>query len=104
MRAFWDYDCAFHVEEDARVAPHCAELFASAGEAGDEVGPAWQDVAKRYANDADARTQLIEKVSKGGKGNWTAVVGTAAMPPYSPRVSNENIAKLVDYVLSLADE
>jgi cytochrome c len=68
------------------------------------VGPAWQDVATRYANNADARTQLIEKVSKGGKGNWTDVVGTAAMPPYYPRVSKENIEKLVDFVLSLAEK
>lgn len=68
------------------------------------VGPAWQDVARRYANNADARAQLIEKVSKGGKGNWTEVVGTAAMPPYYPRVSKENIEKLVDFVLSLAEK
>jgi cytochrome c len=68
------------------------------------VGPAWQDVAKRYAGKADARAQLIEKVSKGGKGNWTDVVGTAAMPPYYPRVSNENIEQLVDFVLSLAEQ
>ena len=67
------------------------------------VGPAWQDVATRYANNADARAQLIEKVSKGGKGNWTDIVGTAAMPPYYPRVSKENIEKLVDFVLSLAE-
>lgn len=68
------------------------------------VGPAWQDVARRYANNADARAQLIEKVSKGGKGNWTEVIGTAAMPPYYPRVSKENIEKLVDFVLSLAEK
>ncbi|WP_455208626.1 c-type cytochrome [Kaarinaea lacus] len=67
------------------------------------VGPAWKDVAKRYANNAGARAQLIEKVSKGGKGNWTDVVGTAAMPPYYPRVSKENIEALVDFVLSLAN-
>lgn len=65
------------------------------------VGPAWQDVAKRYANNAAARAQLIEKVAKGGKGNWADVVGTAAMPPYHPRASMEDIGKLVDFVLSL---
>ncbi|MCI0507061.1 MAG: c-type cytochrome [Gammaproteobacteria bacterium] len=65
------------------------------------VGPAWQDVAKRYANNSGARAQLIEKVAKGGKGNWTDVVGTAAMPPYHPRASMEDIGKLVDFVLSL---
>jgi cytochrome c len=66
------------------------------------VGPAWKDVSKRYAGKADIRSQLIEKVSKGGRGNWTEVVGNVAMPPYHPRVSKENISKLVDFVLSLA--
>lgn len=65
------------------------------------VGPAWRDVSKRYKEDPDAKTKLIAKVSKGGKGNWTEVVGAAAMPPYSPRVSDQNIEKLVDFVLSL---
>jgi len=44
---------------------------------------------------------LIAKVKTGGKGNWTAVTGGVPMPPYSPRVSDENIEKLVDFVLGL---
>lgn len=65
------------------------------------VGPAWRDVSKRYKEDPDANAKLIAKVSKGGRGNWTDVVGTAAMPPYSPRVSDQDIALLVEFVLSL---
>lgn len=65
------------------------------------VGPAWKDVAARYKDNTNARALLIEKVSKGGSGNWTDVVGNAAMPPYFPRVSKENIEKLVDFILSL---
>jgi cytochrome c len=65
------------------------------------VGPAWKDVAKRYKGDAGAKANLIAKVKKGGKGNWTDVVGKAVMPPYSPRVSDANIEKLVDFVLAL---
>ncbi len=65
------------------------------------VGPAWNDIAARYKAKADARTLLIEKVSKGGRGSWTDVVGNVAMPPYSPRVSKENIERLVDFILSL---
>jgi cytochrome c len=68
------------------------------------VGPAWRDVAKRYQGADNARARLIEKVSKGGRGNWTDVVGNVAMPPYSPRVSNDNIAKLIDFVLSLSPQ
>jgi len=65
------------------------------------VGPAWNDVAKKYRGDAAAKAMLIEKVKKGGKGNWTAVTGGAMMPPYSPRVKDEDIAKLVEFVLQL---
>lgn len=65
------------------------------------VGPAWKDVAAKYKGDKAARAALIEKVAKGGKGNWTAVTGGVAMPPNSPRVSDADIAKLVDFVLSL---
>jgi cytochrome c len=66
------------------------------------VGPAWMDVSKKYKGDAGARAALIKKVHTGGKGNWTAVTGGVPMPPYSPRVSDENIEKLVDFVLGLA--
>ena len=65
------------------------------------VGPAWKDVAAKYKGDAGAKAALVDKVKKGGKGNWTKVTGGAPMPPYSPRVSDENIAKLVDFVLGL---
>lgn len=66
------------------------------------VGPAWMDVSKRYKGDAGARAALIEKVHKGGKGNWTDVTGGVPMPPYSPRVSDADIETLVDFVLGLA--
>ncbi len=65
------------------------------------VGPAWKDVAAKYKGDAGAKDRLIAKVKKGGKGNWTKVTGGAPMPPYSPRVSDENIGKLVDFILAL---
>ena len=65
------------------------------------VGPAWKDVGMKYKGDAGAKDRLIAKVKKGGKGNWTEVTGGAPMPPYSPRVSDENIEKLVTFVLSL---
>lgn len=64
------------------------------------VGPAWRDVSKRYKGDPDARARLFTKVKMGGKGNWTDITGGIAMPPNSPRVSDENIEKLVTFVLS----
>ena len=65
------------------------------------VGPSWKDVAAKYKGDAGAKDRMIAKVKKGGKGNWTKVTGGAPMPPYSPRVSDENIAKLVDFIMAL---
>jgi cytochrome c len=65
------------------------------------VGPAWADVGKKYKGDASAKATLVEKVKKGGKGVWTEVTGGAPMPPYSPRVKDEDIATLIDFVLSL---
>ncbi len=61
------------------------------------VGPGWKEVADKYKGDAGAKENLIGKVKGGGKGTW----GAAPMPPYSPRVSDENIEKLVDFILTL---
>ena len=66
------------------------------------VGPAWADVSKKYKGDAGAKDMLVNKVKTGGKGNWTEVTGGVPMPPYSPRVADADIEKLVDFVLSLA--
>ncbi|MDH5325509.1 MAG: c-type cytochrome [Gammaproteobacteria bacterium] len=65
------------------------------------VGPAWKDVSAKYKGNADAKATLVDKVKKGGKGNWTEITKGAPMPPYSPRVSDANIEKLVDFVLAL---
>ncbi len=65
------------------------------------VGPSWKDIAARYKGKDDARAMLIEKVKKGGKGNWTEVTRGVPMPPYSPRVSDANIEKLVDFILTM---
>lgn len=61
------------------------------------VGPAWQDVGKKYKGDGGAKDRLVNKVKKGGKGNW----GQVPMPPYSPRVPDADIESLVEFVLSL---
>lgn len=59
------------------------------------VGPSYQEVAAKYKGDATAEAKLIEKVKKGGSGNWGAV----PMPPNS-LVSDADIKTLVDWVLS----
>jgi cytochrome c len=64
------------------------------------IGPAYRDIAERYRNNPRARAMLIQKVKKGGKGNWTAVTGGVPMPAHSPRLSDAEIQRLVDWVLS----
>lgn len=66
-----------------------------------DIGPAFRDIAARYKNDAGRRDALIETVRNGGKGNWTEDTGGVLMPPYSGRLSNAEIERLVDWVLGL---
>ena len=61
------------------------------------IGPAWNDVGKKYKDNPDAHANLVKWVHIGGTGRW----GTAVMPPYSPRVPDEDIEKLATFILSL---
>lgn len=97
-------------EKPTPVDPHTAGMLGLAQKSGclachklerKLVGPGWNDVAQRYKNDPDARMKLIEKVSRGGGGNWTEVTDGKQMPPYGERVTPENIATLVDFILGL---
>ena len=60
------------------------------------VGPAYKEVAKKYAGQKDAEAKLVEKVLKGGKGSW----GEVPMPP-NTTVKPEEATKLVKWILSL---
>jgi cytochrome c len=60
------------------------------------VGPAYKDVAAKYANDKTADAKLFEKVKKGGVGVW----GQVPMPPNSA-VPDADIKALVKWILSL---
>ena len=60
------------------------------------VGPAFKDVAKKYAGDKTAHDKMVAKVKAGGKGVW----GEIPMPP-NPQVKPEDVSKIIDWVLSL---
>ena len=60
------------------------------------VGPAYKDVAKKYAGQKDAEAKLVDKILKGGKGSW----GEVPMPP-NATVKPEEATKLVKWILSL---
>jgi len=60
------------------------------------VGPAYADVAKKYAGQKDAEAKLVEKVKKGGTGVW----GQVPMPP-NAAVPDADVRALVKWVLSV---
>jgi cytochrome c len=60
------------------------------------IGPAYKDVAAKYAGQKDAEDKLTQKVMKGGSGVW----GTAPMPA-NTQVTPEEARTLVKWILSL---
>ncbi len=62
------------------------------------VGPAYKEVAKKYAGQADAPAKLFDKVRKGGSGVWGKV--PMAPNPVS-KISDADLKVAIDYILSL---
>jgi cytochrome c len=60
------------------------------------VGPALEDVARKYHDQADAPAHLSEKVRAGGSGVW----GDIPMTP-NPQVPDADLQTLVKWVLAL---
>lgn len=57
------------------------------------VGPSYKDVAAKYK--AEDLATLMDKVKKGGSGNWGAI----PMPP-NPAVSDDDLKALVTWILA----
>ena len=60
------------------------------------VGPAYKDVAAKYAGQKDAVDKLAEKVMKGGSGVW----GPVPMPA-NPQVTAAEAKQLAQWILTL---
>jgi cytochrome c len=60
------------------------------------VGPAYKDVAAKYAGDKSAVDKLAAKIIKGGSGVWGAIP-----MPANPQVNDAEAKKLAAWVLSL---
>ena len=58
------------------------------------VGPAYQDVAKKYAGQADAQAALVKSIKAGGSGKW----GPVPMPP-QPGLSDADANTLASWIL-----
>ncbi|HEX5806296.1 MAG TPA: c-type cytochrome [Macromonas sp.] len=60
------------------------------------VGPAYKEVAKKYAGDKTAADKLATKIMKGGSGVW----GPVPMPA-NPQVNDADAKKLATWILGL---
>jgi len=60
------------------------------------IGPAYKDVANKYAGNDTAVTHLAHKVISGGKGVW----GDVMMTPH-PELSEADAEQMVKYILLL---
>jgi cytochrome c len=60
------------------------------------VGPAFKEVAKKYAGDKTAEAKIVQKIIKGGSGTWGAIP-----MPANPQVSEADAKTLAKWVLSL---
>jgi cytochrome c len=77
---------------DLAKAKNCMACHAVANKL---VGPAYKDVAAKYAGQKDAEAKLVTKVIKGGAGTWGAVP-----MPANPQVSEAEARTLVKWVLT----
>ncbi|NRF69996.1 c-type cytochrome [Aquincola sp. S2] len=59
------------------------------------VGPAYKEVAAKYAGQKDATAKLAEKIQKGGSGVWGAVP-----MPANPGVSADEAKQLAAWVMT----
>ncbi|MEZ0361213.1 MAG: c-type cytochrome [Hydrogenobacter sp.] len=60
-----------------------------------KVGPAYGDVAKKYAERKDAVDYLAKKIKQGGSGVW----GSVPMPPQN--VTDAEAKQLAQWILSV---
>ena len=60
------------------------------------VGPAYKDVAAKYAGQADAQASLVQSIRNGSVGKW----GELPMPAH-PKLSEADAKKLAAWVLGL---
>jgi len=67
------------------------------------IGPSWRAVADRYKDEdrGALRSMLIHSVTNGSKGKFHTFKGGDGMPAMKGRVSDEHIAQLVDYIISI---
>ena len=59
------------------------------------VGPAYHDVATRYANDPQALARVMSSIQHGGSGKW----GDVPMPPFA-QLSSDDLKSLATFIMN----
>jgi cytochrome c551/c552 len=59
------------------------------------VGPAYRDVAAKYAKDPQAMDRLMSSIQHGGSGKW----GDVPMPPFA-QLSPDDLKSLATFIMS----
>jgi len=59
------------------------------------VGPAYHDVAARYANDPQALARVMSSIQRGGSGKW----GDVPMPPFA-QLGPDDLKSLATFIMS----
>jgi cytochrome c len=77
---------------DLAKAKNCMACHAVANKL---VGPAYKDVAAKYAGQKDAEAKLVGKIIKGGSGVWGAIP-----MPANPQVSEADAKTLVKWIMA----
>jgi len=68
------------------------------------IGPAWRDVAVKYASDKGAAAKLTRTVMTGSNpyaSHWKGKVSGLAMPPNEVAIKEADARKLVAWILAL---
>ena len=60
------------------------------------IGPAYKDVAAKYAGQKDANDKLAQKIIKGGSGVWGAVP-----MPANPQVNEADAKALATWIMGI---
>ena len=79
-------------QADLAKAKNCMACHAVSNKV---VGPAYKDVAAKYAGQKGAEDKLVAKVMKGSMGTW----GSVPMPA-NPQVSEADARSLVKWILA----
>lgn len=61
------------------------------------VGPAWNDVAKKYKGDANAASKIAANITKGGEFGWKM----GKMPPKGIGATDAEIKSLSEFIAGL---